>query len=230
MAQGSKTSGEIASVGRPRASGKGASGDSRRDILMAAGKVFRAKGFAGASLREIGEEAGLRKASLYYYFKSKDDILVTMIEDVMAPPLHLIQRFESLPGTPAAKLWAYLYVDTRQLCLAPYDYSWMLTVAETRAPQFQFFWDQRDVLLTWIEETIRQGIAQGEFADTDAGMAARTVLSLDEFAVSWMPGSGRSPDDVAAYVADFGLRALLSAPENLPGRRDAGLGLVKNAS
>lgn len=218
-----------ASVGRPRASGKETSGDARRDILMAAGKLFRAKGFAGTSLREIGEEAGLRKASLYYYFKSKDDILLTMIEEVMAPPLALIRKFETIDEKPAVKLWAYLYVDTRQLCLAPFDYSWMLTVSETRSPKYQFFWDERDLLLAWIEGTLRQGIEQGEFAETDVATAACAILSLDEFAVSWMPGTGKSPDDIAGFVADFAVRALLRDPDILARCREEGRRLVKKS-
>ena len=100
-----------------------------------------------------------------------------MIEGVMADPLALIGKFESQVGDPAAKLWAYLYVDTRQLCLAPYDYSWMLTTAETRAPQFQFFWDDREKLLAWIQSALEDGIQQGVFAKTDLEMAARTILS-----------------------------------------------------
>ena len=217
-------------VGRPRASGKETSGDSRRDILTAAGKLFRAKGFAGASLREIGDEAGLRKASLYYYFKSKEDILRAMIEGVMADPLALIEKFESRPGDPAPKLWAYLYVDARQLCLAPYDYSWMLTTSETLAPQYQFFWDDRDQLLVWIQSIIAEGVDQGIFAETDLVMAARTVLSLDEFAVSWMPGSGKSPDKIAEFVADFALKGLLADPATLAACRAEGKKLVKDLS
>lgn len=228
MAPNSKTT--TAAVGRPRASGKETSGDPRRDILMAAGKLFRAKGFAGTSLREIGEEAGLRKASLYYYFKSKDDILLTMIEELMAPPLALIRKFETIDGTPAAKLWAYLYVDTRQLCLAPYDYSWMLTVSETRSPKYQFFWNERDALLGWIERTIRRGIEEGEFADTDVSTAACAILSLDEFAVNWMPATGKSPDNIAGFVADFAVRALLRDPANLARCREDGQQLVQKTN
>ena len=219
------TSGVV--VGRPRASGKETSGDSRRDILTAAGKLFRAKGFAGASLREIGDEAGLRKASLYYYFKSKDDILHAMIEGVLADPLALIAKFQSQTGDPAPKLWAYLYVDTRQLCLAPYDYSWMLTTGETRLPQYQSFWDDRNQLLAWIQSTLAEGMEQGDFAITDLEMAARAVLSLDEFAVSWMPGSGKSPDKIAEFIADFALKSVLADPTDLAAFRTAGQSLVK---
>lgn len=219
----------IPTVGRPRASGKETSGDSRRDILTAAGKLFLKKGFAGTSLREIGEEAGLRKASLYYYFKSKGHILAAMIDEVMAPPLVLIDRFKSITAPPAAKLWAYLYVDTRQLCLAPYDYTWFLTVSETRTEEFESFWTARSELLNWIEKTIQDGIEQGEFSEIDTNAAARAALSLDEFAVSWMAGGGKSPDFIATFVADFAVKALLRQPNDLTAIRDHGKHLAKTS-
>ncbi len=231
MAQSPKPSGNGAvHVGRPRASGKETSGDSRRDILMAAGKLFRQKGFAGTSLREIGEEAGLRKASLYYYFKSKDDMLVAMIEEVMAPALTFIRRAEPIAASPAAKLWAYLFVDTRQLCLAPFDYTWFLVVSETRSGRFQFFWDERTELLRWIEDRLREGGADGVFSESDPAVAARAILSLDEYAVNWSAGSGESPDSIAGFVADFALRATLKRPEDLADVREQGQALVKQVA
>jgi len=41
-------------------------------ILAAAAKVFRLRGFDGARMREIADEAGINKALLHYYFRSKD--------------------------------------------------------------------------------------------------------------------------------------------------------------
>lgn len=221
-----KTPQETASVGRPRASTKETSGDSRRDILTAAGKLFRTKGYGGTSLREIGDEAGLRKASLYYYFKSKDDILASMIEEVMAPPLRLIEKFENVGASPAAKLWAFLYVDSRQLCEAPYDYAWFLTVAETRTDRFQFFWDDRNVLLAWIEQTIRDGQVAGDFCGSETNLTARATLSLDEFAVNWMAGSGKNPAETAEFVADYALNSLLLDRGDLASVRQTGLKLA----
>ncbi len=60
--------------------------DSRQKILDVAEKVFAQKGFDGARVDEIAREAGVNKALIYYYFKSKRDILeslfVSLVNDV----------------------------------------------------------------------------------------------------------------------------------------------------
>jgi TetR/AcrR family transcriptional regulator len=52
-------------------------------ILAAAITIFREKGFDGASIAEIAAAAGLPKANVYYYFKSKETIYQTIIGDLI---------------------------------------------------------------------------------------------------------------------------------------------------
>ncbi len=51
-------------------------------ILDVAIDLFAQKGFDAVSLREIAEAAGVRKATLYYYFTTKDEILEKILEYV----------------------------------------------------------------------------------------------------------------------------------------------------
>lgn len=50
----------------------------RERILLAAARVFAAKGYAHASLKEVCNAAGIQPASLYYHFKSKEDLFATV--------------------------------------------------------------------------------------------------------------------------------------------------------
>ena len=52
--------------------------DTRQRILDVALDLFIEQGFDGASLRQIAEQLGVTKAALYYYFQSKDDILMAL--------------------------------------------------------------------------------------------------------------------------------------------------------
>lgn len=55
-----------------------ASGVRREELIAAAARVFSAKGYEGASLREICAAAGILPGSLYYHFRSKEDLYVTV--------------------------------------------------------------------------------------------------------------------------------------------------------
>ena len=63
----------------------------RRRLLMIAMKHIGEYGYAGATFNNIAEEAGLTSGAVYYYFKSKKDLVVAVIGDVTA---QLLQRFE----------------------------------------------------------------------------------------------------------------------------------------
>ena len=57
--------------------------ETRRDeILEAATRVFADKGFAGAKIAEIAAEAGLSHGLVYHYFKSKDALLLSIVEQM----------------------------------------------------------------------------------------------------------------------------------------------------
>lgn len=53
----------------------------RRQVLDAATRCFREKGFAGASIADICKEAGMSPGHLYHYFASKDDIVAAIAEE-----------------------------------------------------------------------------------------------------------------------------------------------------
>lgn len=52
-------------------------------ILKAARKVFTHKGFDGARMQEIADEAGINKALLHYYFRSKDKLFEAIFKEVL---------------------------------------------------------------------------------------------------------------------------------------------------
>lgn len=52
-------------------------------ILVAARKVFIAHGLTGARMQEIADEAGINKALLHYYFRSKDKLFETILAETM---------------------------------------------------------------------------------------------------------------------------------------------------
>ena len=88
----------ITRAGRPRLTTQRRPGTTARDeILDAAGELFTTLGYTGTSTRTIAEAVGIRQASLYHYFKTKDDILCALLSQTVSPTLSFI------PGLRAAR-------------------------------------------------------------------------------------------------------------------------------
>jgi TetR/AcrR family transcriptional regulator len=52
----------------------------RDKIFRAATQVFEEKGYSGARMQEIADRAGINKALLHYYFRSKDQLFMAVFQ------------------------------------------------------------------------------------------------------------------------------------------------------
>ncbi|MEV4177374.1 helix-turn-helix domain-containing protein [Nonomuraea sp. NPDC049709] len=74
--------------------------DTRTRIQEIALRLFTEQGYEATSLREIAEELGVTKAALYYHFKTKDDIVASLVEMRLAALEELLAWVRSRPRTP----------------------------------------------------------------------------------------------------------------------------------
>jgi AcrR family transcriptional regulator len=84
--------------------------NTREQIRTVALEMFAERGYDGTSLREIAEQLGVTKAAVYYHFKTKEDILVSLLEDFLGQLDELLDRAEELPPGP----------DTRRIVVERY--------------------------------------------------------------------------------------------------------------
>ncbi|WP_328866558.1 TetR/AcrR family transcriptional regulator [Streptomyces sp. NBC_00304] len=98
-------------------------GNTRQRIQDVALELFAEQGYEKTSLREISEKLDVTKAALYYHFKTKEDILVGIFEDLNRPVEELITWGREQPRT----------LETRKEILARYS-----DALTTAAPLFQF--------------------------------------------------------------------------------------------
>ncbi|MFE5189298.1 TetR/AcrR family transcriptional regulator [Streptomyces sp. NPDC056628] len=98
-------------------------GNTRQRIQDVALELFAEQGYEKTSLREIAERLDVTKAALYYHFKTKEEIIVSLFEDLTKPIEELIEWGRRQPHT----------LDTKQEIVR--RYSQTLTDA---APLFRF--------------------------------------------------------------------------------------------
>ncbi|MCF6471367.1 TetR/AcrR family transcriptional regulator [Nonomuraea sp. MG754425] len=77
--------------------------DTRTRIQEIALRLFTEQGYEATSLREIAEELGVTKAALYYHFKTKDDIVASLVEKRLTELDELLAWLRSRPKTPETR-------------------------------------------------------------------------------------------------------------------------------
>jgi AcrR family transcriptional regulator len=91
-------------------------GKIRRDqLLTAAARVFSEKGYEGASLKEICAAAGILPGSLYYHFRSKEDLFVTVHAEGFRQLNEVVDQAIALHGDPWLRYEALCAAHIRQL-------------------------------------------------------------------------------------------------------------------
>ena len=172
----------------------------RLDVIRrAAGKVFHEKGFRGTKLNDIAAEAGVDRASLYYYVKSKDelfrDVVSTAVEANIAAAREVVARdvgaAEKLTQMIEAlmlsfeRTYPYMYVfvqeDVAKLASdAGGDEAWLATVEQWGTEYFGI-----------IRNTISEGIADGSFSTTlPPGVAANCIIGMLNYSHLWFRPDG----------------------------------------
>ncbi|MFJ9087447.1 TetR/AcrR family transcriptional regulator [Streptomyces sp. NPDC102384] len=79
-------------------------GDTRQRIQDVTLELIAEQGYEKTSLREISERLGVTKAALYYHFKTKEDIVVSLFTDLMRPIDDVITWAAEQPSTLEVKL------------------------------------------------------------------------------------------------------------------------------
>ncbi|NBM17178.1 TetR/AcrR family transcriptional regulator [Streptomyces sp. GC420] len=91
-------------MGSSTGTGRRRRGDTRQRIQDVALELFSQQGYEKTSLREIAEHLDVTKAALYYHFKTKEDIVISLFEDLSRPMNELIAWAEEQPRTLETKL------------------------------------------------------------------------------------------------------------------------------
>ncbi len=85
---------------------------SEERILEAAKKVFHHKGFDGARMQEIADEAGVNKSLVHYYYRNKDNIFQAVFEDAFSKLISRLNEifFSELPFSAKIETFIDYYV------------------------------------------------------------------------------------------------------------------------
>jgi AcrR family transcriptional regulator len=182
----------------------------RADIVEAATRVFSRRGYHAASMTEIANEVGVRKASLYHHVRKKEDLLFAihdkMIDELIAETMAISSSSESAPE----KLGQVLHVTMGFIARNRDGVTVFLSERNTlRSERWQALVVKRDFYEQMVKQIVAEGVSAGNFADIPAGLAARAVLGMANWGYTWFqPDGPMTADEVADVFSTIALRGL----------------------
>ena len=180
----------------------------RKQILGASIDLILEQGFNETSMRQIAAAAGVGKSTLYDYFKSKDEILISYfeneIEAITGRALAIANQDQSMTDklTKIMQMHLAYLVDNKHLYLKLSIESARLAQASQQKIQVKRHAYQ-DLLRALVEE----GIRQGEFRSVDPLFAARSIFMLLTNAVFTSRPTG-TPEEMLAEAQGIFFRGV----------------------
>lgn len=187
----------------------------RQAIEDVASDLFRERGYAATSIRDIARALSVQGASLYAHVTSKEDVLWAIVDRAAS-------RFEAAadraqlaaeahrPGDPAEAIAALVRAHVEVLTAdvdeaGVFVHEWRALGPGRRAAILE----RRDAYEQRFRRRIDEGIAVGAFAMTDPAIASGAILSAVNGVATWYDPGGRLPADrIADHLVDLVMRML----------------------
>lgn len=198
-------------TGRPRLEERRRPGKTARDeVLDAAAELFTTLGVAATSTRQIAEAVGIRQASLYHHFRTKNDILAALLSGTVVSSLRAAHQLRDRSEPAVVLLHALSYLDCRLLWDSPWNLGILYLLPEVRDPRFDEFHRQRTEL-----RNAYQGLTHRVLAELDPPEPDTLDVARDEDAVFRMVetlpnlrADGLGAHDQPARTADLAVHLL----------------------
>jgi AcrR family transcriptional regulator len=177
----------------------------KAQIMKVAADMFATRAYENTSMEAIAQEVGIRKASLYYYFSSKDDLVAQMHRERIEPIIYAHQqRLDSGELDPRALLFAMMTDLISLLETHPGDMRVVLDyyreLPETARAKIT---EQGDRYRRMLVDVLDRGVAEGQFAIAEPNLTAVAILGMCSSTHQWFrPGGRRTVAQIAQYFYD----------------------------
>jgi len=193
-------------------------GAKRDKILKAAGPVLQRHGLAATTIEAIAKEAGVDRATIYYYFSDKGAIFREAITEGLNEMVSALEQVAKSGDAPEVRLRSSMHV--------------LMTAFEKHYPQLYIYLrsgDSSSIIDNHlneemiasgrryedlVEDIVRDGIRQGVFATSlPPKVFAKSVTGMLNWTSRWfVPGGALSAEDVADGMADTILNGVMAQP------------------
>lgn len=155
----------------------------KSQILNAAESVFTHKGFEQARMDDIAEETGLSKGTLYLYFKSKDDLIIAILDRMFQYEFRQFENLNLTEMNASDAIWKITDLLTKDVVrlqrLVPIVYQFLALAFRNKYVQLAL----KKYINHYVEvlvPIVQHGIDTGEFRQVEAGDVAIAIGAMIE--------------------------------------------------
>jgi len=189
-------------------------------ILEQVSRLFAERGFAGTNLQDIADAMGITRPALYYYVKSKEDLLAKLVAQMTKGPaaeIEAIAEDDSLD--PATKLRRIAHLIAFQRASQPSRFQLLLrSQADLPPAAAKAHSAGMRAALTGLMHVMEEGVRKGQFRPVDARPTALAVAGMCNWVAWWhQPGAHHYTEtEVAEYVSDLAVAMVIQSDDRTP--------------
>jgi AcrR family transcriptional regulator len=202
---------------------RGGASTARRELVENelyehATRLFAERGFAGTSLQDIADALGITRPALYYYVKSKDELLAKLVTEVTSGPLDDLTTLVARGLDPVATLRGIVEVLVRRRTTQPERFRLLIRSEAELPEELTAAYDEgRRAVLKTVAGVIDNGVRAGVFRPVDARVAAFGVLGMCNWVAWWFRPDGRyTAEGVTEQLADMAVAGLQRPDHHVP--------------
>lgn len=181
-----------------------AEADQKRQLIIdQAARLFDERGYSNTNMTDIARTGGIAKPTLYHYFRSKDELLMSIHEEFATI---LLQRHEERRDRKLSARAELLELMADVVTLMDTHRGHMRVffehVRELPAEEQRNIRGKRDKIRANVVETLDRGVKDGEFLPTlDPKLAAWGILGMVNWLYQWyVPGGKYSSREIAEHL------------------------------
>ena len=192
----------------------------RERILRSAAALFRQRGFNGTSMQDLAEAVGITKSSLYHHFSSKQALLSEILSNTVDRVTPAVREIAESKRPASERLRRAVTRHVVELIRDRDNVACFIEEGRFLVPErMSAYVAKRDDYEQHFRRIVADGIASGEFRDTDVRLASLAILGMCNWVARWYRADGdHTPDEIAAQFGDTAVFGLVAGRE---GRAEA---------
>lgn len=190
----------------------------REEIVSVAAGFFARRGYRATTLNDVAAAVGVKKASVYHYIQSKDELLIAIYGRIFDRIEGAVRPIASLDLAPDERLRRMIHAHVAIVA----EERDMLTVAfqeeaELPGPHQRAIRKRKRAYEQLFEDVVEEGRRDGVFRDLAVGVAVKGLLGMCNWLHTWYRPQHGTPTEIASVFARLIESGFLAGPSGAQG-------------